>query len=426
MSIWRLVLREIRYRKFNFALGLLAVVVAVGALTAVMTLLHFHDQQTESLVSARERQTIDEMRLLEDKYRKITVGLGFNLRIFHKDQDAAEFHRNHFASHYLPDDYAGRLARARVITVNHLLPILHEYVTWPELNQKVHIVGTPGEIPIAGSDEKKPIVEAIPRSGIVLGWDLGQQLHVKQGDSIQLLGRSFTVRRVHLPRGSDEDITAWVALADAQQLLHQEGKINVILALECNCEASNRLEQVRQEITRVLPDTQVMEMATVAEARARARNEAKATAQAAVQQIRRDREALRTSRTALAGMVLAVVLLSSTVWLGGLVFSNVRDRRSEIGILRALGVTSPKVAGLVLARSLLLGVIGTLLGYALGIALAITWAEDPSTVDWYEVALRPVLSSALLVAAPLWCGVASLAPALIAARQDPAVALAEM
>jgi hypothetical protein len=424
MSIWHLVLREIGYRKLSFALGLVAALVAVATLTAVMTALHLYDLHTEQLVGARQIQTVEEMRQLEDKYRKITVGLGYNLRIFHKDQDAAEFHRNHFASHYLPDDYAARLARARVITVNHLLPVLHEYVNWPELGQTVHIVGTPGEIPIAGSDEKKPIVEAIPKGGIVLGWDVGKHLHAKAGDTVQLLGQSFNVRRVHAPRGSEEDITIWLALSAAQQLLHKEGKINVMLALECNCEAGNRLEQVRQEITKVLPDTQVVEMATVAEARARARNEAKATAKAAVEQIRQDREQLRAGRTALAGIVLTAVLLSSTVWLGGLVFGNVRDRRVEIAVLRAVGVTAPKVAGLVLARSLLLGIGGAVLGYGLGLLLGVAWAEDPAGADWSDV-IRPLLSCLVLVAAPLWCGVASLMPALLAARQDPALALAE-
>src|SRR5205823_14759045 len=152
MSIWRLVFREIGYRRLHFALALISVVVAVGCLAAVLTLLRLHDVQTERLVDEREAQTTEDMRLLEDNYRKITKDLGFNLRIFHKDQDAGAFHRDHYATHYLPDDYADRLARARVLTVNHLLPILHEYVAWEELGQPVHVVGTRGEIPIVGAD----------------------------------------------------------------------------------------------------------------------------------------------------------------------------------------------------------------------------------------------------------------------------------
>src|SRR5439155_21206253 len=210
MSIWRLVFREIVYRKLPFALGLLSVAVAVGCLAAWWTFLGLYDARTERLDAEREGQTVEDMRRLEDDYRKITKDLGSNLRSFHKDQDAGEFHRNHFATHYLPDDYADRLARARVLTVNHLLPILHEYVMWEELGQPVHVVGTRGEIPIVGADKKKPLVEAVPRGKIVLGSDVQRQLGVQRDETVRLKGRSFTVQRVHAPRGSDEDITVWL------------------------------------------------------------------------------------------------------------------------------------------------------------------------------------------------------------------------
>jgi predicted lysophospholipase L1 biosynthesis ABC-type transport system permease subunit len=423
MTIWRLVLREIGYHKLNFALALLAVVVAVGALSAVTTLLRLYDLETEQLVAAREQQTQEEMRLLKDDYRKITRDLGYNLRIFHEDQDAAAFHRDRFASHYMPEDYADQLAKARVITVNHLLPILHEYLTWPELGQPVHVIGTAGEVPIVGGSDKKPIIDAIPKASIILGSEAARQLRVKQGDLVQFFGRSFTVRRVHGPLGTEEDVTVWLPLREAQQLLHKEGKINVILALECNCESKNRIDDVRKEVVKVLPRTQVVELKDLAEVRARARNEAEATAKAAVEQIRGDREKLRAGRASLAGIVLAVVLMSSTVWLGGLVFSNVRDRRSEIGILRSLGVGSRRVAALVLTRSLLLGLIGALVGCAVGVGVGVAWAG--AGTDWTENASGLWPLAVLLVAAPLWCAVASLMPAIVAARQDPAVILSE-
>jgi hypothetical protein len=424
LSIWRLVLCEIGYRPLSFALAILSVVVAVGCLSCVLTLLRLHDLRTEQLIAAREAQVTEDMRILEDNYRKITKDLGFNLRIFHKDQDAAEFHRNHYATHYLDDQAADRLGKAGVLTVNHLLPILHEVVQWKELGQTVHVVGTRGEIPITGQARKKPLVEAVPKKQIVLGADVQKKLKVKPGDVLDLNGRSFTVKRVHASRGSDEDITVWLNLADAQELLGKKGKINVILALECNCEA-DRFDKVREEIVKVLPDTQVMEMSVLAEGRARARNEAKATAVAAVEQIQRDRLELRAARTALASILLPVVLLSSTVWLGGLVFTNIRDRRGEIGILRAVGVSSLRVAGLVLGRSLLIGVAGAFAGYSIGVGVGLLWAEDLESIEFAEVALDPVLTPLLLVAAPLWCGVASLMPALVAARQDPAVVLSE-
>ena len=60
-------------------------------------LLQVYDRHTEQIVSAREDETTEEMRQLEDQYRKITKDLGFNLRIFHKDQVAADYHRERYA-----------------------------------------------------------------------------------------------------------------------------------------------------------------------------------------------------------------------------------------------------------------------------------------------------------------------------------------
>ncbi len=158
MSVWRLIFCEIAYRRLPFALALVAVAAAVGSVAAVTTALRAYDEHTEQLVAQRQAQVDDDMRRLEDEYRKITKDLGFNLRILHADQDPAELYRNHYATHYFPDDYADKLAKARVVTVNHLLPILHEYVLWPELGQHVHVVGTRGEIPIVGADKKKPLL----------------------------------------------------------------------------------------------------------------------------------------------------------------------------------------------------------------------------------------------------------------------------
>src|SRR5262245_61919468 len=101
MSIWRLVFREVLYRKLNFALAVLAVLVAVGCLVGELTLLRAHDLRTRQRVAAKqaetaarmaqvqtethqrmeqfEKDTAAKMKKLEDDYRKIALGLGFNI-----------------------------------------------------------------------------------------------------------------------------------------------------------------------------------------------------------------------------------------------------------------------------------------------------------------------------------------------------------
>jgi hypothetical protein len=424
MSIWRLVLCEIGYRKLNFGLALLSVAMATGCVVAVVMLLGLYDAHTEEMVAARQAQTQEEMRKLEDEYRKITKDLGFNLYILHKDEDLNQFHTTQHATHYLPDFYGDSLARAGVVTVNHLLPILHEQTLWPEQGIEVHVIGTRGEIPIKGQDKKKPIRDLVKPGTVMLGFELQKRLKLQRGDSVRFKGHEFEAQKCDTPRGTFEDFTVWMNLADAQKVLGKTGLINVILALECDCQA-DRLVKVRAEITKELPDTQVVEKSVQAEGRARARNQAKATAAAAIDQIRRDRQQLREGRTTLAGILVPVVLLASTVWLGALLFSNVRDRRGEIGILRAVGVSSWSLAVLVLARSLLLGLAGAGFGYVAGLTIGVCWADHGMNVDFVATALDPVLVVGLFLASPLWCGLASLMPALLAARQDPALILCE-
>jgi hypothetical protein len=424
MTIWRLVLREIAYRKLNFTLALLSVAAAAGSVVAVYTLLHLYDEHTEQMIAARAAATQEEMRRLEDEYRKITVGLGFNLYILHKSQDLNEFHLHQHATRTMPDDYGERLARAKVVTVNHLLPVLHERLIWPEKKIEVHVIGTRGEIPIEGHDKKKPIRDMVRKGTVVLGHELQKRLKVKAGDSLVLCGEEFTVKKADTPRGTYEDFTVWLNLEDAQQVLKKPKQINTVLALECDCTA-DRLDKVRAEIAGVLPDTQVVEKSVQAEGRAKARNQARATAVAAIEQIRQDREQLREGRTALAGILVPVVLLAGTLGLGFSLFSNVRDRRGEIGILRAVGVSSSSVATLVLSRALLVGLLGAVAGYALGVLAAVLGAEDAPGIDTTLAALDPVLLGVLLLGAAAWCGLASLPPALVAARQDPAAVLCE-
>ena len=77
-------------------------------------------------------------------------------------------------------------------------------------------------------------------------------------------------------------------------MLDKQGQINAIQVLERNC-AANRLAQVRGDIVRVLPDTQVIELSDKALTRAEARKAATAKKEAAFS-CARNRTAPRPSR----------------------------------------------------------------------------------------------------------------------------------
>src|SRR2546422_352285 len=102
MSIWRLILREIAYRKLNFVLSVLSVAIAIGCLLGEVLMLQVHRQRSRDILVAKEEETEEKMRLLEDDYRKITKNLGFNVLILPKDQNLSDLYADDFASKYMP------------------------------------------------------------------------------------------------------------------------------------------------------------------------------------------------------------------------------------------------------------------------------------------------------------------------------------
>ena len=100
----------------------------------------------------------------------------------------------------------------------------------------------------------------------------------------------------------------------------------------------------------------------------------------------------------------------------------VRERRTEIAVLKTLGFSSGQVMGLIVAEALLLGILGGALG--IGSSLALTWTltHTPGIKDVLagiglsELTLRPVVA-ALGFAVSLFLGFAAgVVPALSAYR----------
>ena len=61
--------------------------------------------------------------------------------------------------------------------------------------------------------------ESIPALAALLGHELHERLGIKEGDKVDLMSRQFRVHKCHPARGSKDDITAWIHLKDAQEIL---------------------------------------------------------------------------------------------------------------------------------------------------------------------------------------------------------------
>ncbi|MFB3891555.1 MAG: ABC transporter permease [Phycisphaerae bacterium] len=423
MSIWRLVIKEIVHRKLNFALALVAVLVAVACAVGALTLLRAHDLGTEEILADKTRKARAELDIFEDEIRKLTVQMGYNTLILPAGQNIGDYLAQGYATATMPEEYVKRLSGSKIVMIQHLMPILEQKVKWPERQRTIILCGTRGEMPLMQRDPKKPIVAAVAPGKIVLGYSLWSDMDLKAGDKITLMGRPFEVARCHEERFSTDDITAWVDLAAAQELLDKKGQINAIQALKCMC-AGVGIKAVVAEITKLLPDVQIKELANKATAREKARDLAAARSRDAIAAEAAARERLRQTREVLAACLVPLVMVGCAVWIGLLSLGNVHQRREEIGILRAIGVRSRQVMALFLAKAMLVGLVGAVLGYAAGFGVAGGWARMFDSPGGAGLRLgqlmMPWLLAAVLVASPLLACFASWAPATLAARSDPA------
>lgn len=447
MKIWHLIAREISHRRLNFALGVAAIAIAAGCLVGAQTMLSADQMTTEEILDTKHQQVADAIKEkeaiaaqagkeLEDEIRKHMKGLGFNVLVLPQDQDLAELHLNGALSATMPEEYVDRLANSSIVTVNHLLPAVTKRIQWDTFDTEVILYGTRGEVPIMHRGLKKPLLDAVAPGHMVVGHTIHTKLGLEVGDTVTLKGKQFQISKLHPERGSADDVTIWIDLKQAQEILGLENLVHAILALECEC-AGDRISEIRAEIAGILPGTQVIERYSRALARAEARAKAKEVAVAAVAQEKTSgqqllqnevegREKLEAQHAAVANTLVPLVILVAAGLVGFLAFTNARQRREEIGILRALGLRTPQIFAMFLGKAVLLGLLGGILGCTAGLLVGLNLGGSipsggASTLLNSGAVLTTLATTPLL--AVVMAAAASWAAALFAARQDAALVL---
>jgi len=412
MNFTKLIIKEVLHRKLNFCLSLTSVAIAVTCVIGSSVFLRSHELNTKKIIKQKEINTKERVKKLEDDYRKITKNMGFNILIIPKEQNLNDFYADDFASKYMPENYVHILANSKIVTIRHLLPSLQQKLKWPEKKRTIILIGTRGEVPNAYKSPLKPLKQPVNPGEIFLGYELHNSLNISTGNYVTLLGKKFLVAKNYDERGNKDDITAWINLQNAQQLLDKENKINAILALECSCAWAD-LAKVRKEISAILPDTKVLESQSKALARAETRNRAAKEAFAALDAEKKHRTNILNEQKKLVMSFIPAVILAAIAWVAVLAFGNARDRKYEIGVLRSLGVKSKNILFLFLAKAAVMGLAGALIGLAAGCFIGLLFVDNPGFI-------KPDTGMLIILCSILLSALTTLIPAVSAAKQDPA------
>ena len=231
------------------------------------------------------------------------------------------------------------------------------------------------------------------------------------------------VNRVLAEKGSSAEVRIYMHLSDAQLVLKREGQINEIQALDCYCadETQDTLELLRNQLAPILPEAKVFRMQDMAEAREQQRHLMEAQLGKAMPEVL-DKAVDKQGRNlaGVFGRLLPLVILACGGLVALLALLNTRERRPEIGVLRALGQGSERIAVLFLGKAIVIGFIGALLGYALGNGLAIQFGQDLFQTSAGQTTWKPAYLPMALLLAPTFAALASFIPAMLAVTQDPA------
>jgi len=178
---------------------------------------------------------------------------------------------------------------------------------------------------------------------ILLGGQAAESLKLQVGDLLRLTGGTYRVVGIYETGSGFEDAASVMALGDAQQLLQKKRQVG---AVQVKLRDTRQLDWVRARLERQYPTLSMSQ-----------------SSQAANQQ-------------QVVGMIqsLAWAISLLAVIIGGVGMTNtvvmsVFERTREIGTLRALGWSRGRVLMMVLGESIMLGVIGGLLGCAAGAGL---------------------------------------------------------
>ncbi|WP_022850102.1 ABC transporter permease [Limisalsivibrio acetivorans] len=240
------------------------------------------------------------------------------------------------------------------------------------------------------------------KDDIIAGSQAASVLGLKQGETVELDGRSFNVAGVLAESGTDDDRLVFMDIGALQSVKNRPGEVTFVevSALCAGCPIGDIVVQIEKN----LPGADIT----------------------AMQNVVKQRMFTIGFVQKLVLAVSGVILVTACFMLAVFMMASVAERRSEIGILRSMGYSRFKVFFIFTFEAVFIGIISALAGFYSGLFTA---DELLKRMDLVEAAGSSFVPSHLLISigvVTLISVAASIVPAVKAARTEPASAIVRL
>jgi ABC-type lipoprotein release transport system permease subunit len=232
---------------------------------------------------------------------------------------------------------------------------------------------------------------------LILGRRAAQSMDLQVGDAIRITGSTFRIIGIYETGNGFEDRAAVVPLREAQTLALQPHRVSMLYV---RLSDPDKADQLQARVERRFPDLAV------------------STSSGFINQ-EQLLEMLDVMGIAVAGLAVIIGGIGMTNTL----FMSVFERTREIGFLRSLGWRRRRVLGLILGESVVLALLGGLVGSGLGVAAVFMVSRSSSWLGVFGSQLTPELFARGLVTVVVLGVVGGVYPAWWASRLVPLEAL---
>jgi len=244
-------------------------------------------------------------------------------------------------------------------------------------------------------------LEAGDHRAVMLGSVLAKNLNKQVGQTVELYGEKFEVVGIFDSFSVYESGAVFVLLDELQQLTNRPGHVTgYVVEVDKNSSSADPVAEVRAEIEKLDPKLSVLPAGEFVH------NIAQFKVVRAMAFV-----------TSIVAIVIGAVNVANTMTM------SVLERRSEIGMLRAIGWRRRRIVRLIVGESLLLCLLGASVGGLLGWLAIRVLAHVPATAGMIdgELSLAVIWEGFLLALVAGLLGAAY--PAWWAARLTPMAAL---